>query len=85
MGPASTEKNIKSVENVQRQAAPFVKGDYHRPSSVTTMLESLNWVSLASRRAEAKLVMLYRIGCVSLARENEAGGQLEAGNPHFPC
>jgi hypothetical protein len=56
-----TEKNIKSVENVQRQAARFTKIDYHRRSSVTTMLESLNWVSLASRRAEAKLVMLYRI------------------------
>ena len=26
---------------------------------VTTMLESLNWETLASRRAEAKLVMLY--------------------------
>ena len=56
-----TEKNIKSLENVQRQAARFVKGDYRRRSSVTTMFESLNWVSLASRRAEAKLVMLYRI------------------------
>ena len=57
----STKKNIKSVENVQRQAARFAKSDYCRRSSVTTMLESLNWVSLASRRAEAKLVMLYRI------------------------
>ena len=57
----STEKNSKSVENVQRQAAHFVKSDYRRRRSVTTMLESLNWVSVASRRAEAKLVMLYRI------------------------
>ena len=46
---------------MQRQAARFVKSDYRRRSSVTTMLDSLNWVSLASRRAEAKLVMLYRI------------------------
>ena len=53
----STEKNINSVENVQRKAVGFTKIDYHRRSSVTTMLESLN---LASRRAEAKLVMLYR-------------------------
>ena len=28
--------------------------------AAVTMLESLNWVSLASRRAEAKLVLLYR-------------------------
>ena len=55
------EKNTKSVENVQRQAASFVKSDYRRRSSVTTMLECLNWVSVASRRAEAKFVMLYRI------------------------
>ena len=53
----STQKNIKSVENVQRKASRFVKNDYRRHSSVTTMLKSLNWVSLASRRAEAKLVM----------------------------
>ena len=57
----STEKNIKSFENVQRQAAHFVKSDYRRRSSVTTMLESLNWETLASRRAEAKLIMLCRI------------------------
>ena len=57
----STEKNIKSVENMQRQAARFVKSDYRRRSSVTTMLERLNWVSLASRRPEAKLILLFRI------------------------
>ena len=39
----------------------FEKSDYQRRGSVTTMLESLNWVSLASRRAEAKLIMFYRI------------------------
>jgi len=57
----STEKNFEYVDNVQRQAARFVKSDYRRRSSVTAMLESLNWVSLASRRAEAKLVVLYRV------------------------
>lgn len=57
----STEKNIKAVENVQRQAARFVKSDYRRRSSVTTMIESLKWETLASRRANAKLIMLYRI------------------------
>ena len=58
----STEKNIKWVENVQRQAARFSKR--RRRSSVSTMLFRAwwsHWVSLASRRAEAKLVMLYRI------------------------
>ena len=54
-------KNIKSVENVQRQAARFVKSDYRRRSSLTTMHACRHWVSLASRQAEAKFVMLYRI------------------------
>jgi hypothetical protein len=57
--PPTEKQNI--CGELQRQAARFTKIDYHRRSSVTTMLESLNWVSLASRRAEAKLVMLYRI------------------------
>ena len=57
----STEKNIKHVENMQRQAARYVKCVYRRRSSVTTLLESVNCVSLASRRSEIKLVMLCRI------------------------
>ena len=59
MGPVYREKH----QNCGERAATtcFVKIDYRRLNSVTTMLESLNWVSLASRRAEAKLVMLYRI------------------------
>ena len=47
--------------HVQRQAARFVKSDYRRRSSVTTMIESLNWIIIASRQAEATLAMLYRI------------------------
>ena len=57
----STEKYTKAVENVQRQAARIVMNDYRRRSSVGNMLESLEWKSLERRRADAKLVMLYRI------------------------
>ena len=57
----STEEYNKLVENVQRQAAHFGMNDYQRSSSVGNMLESLEWKSLERRRAEAKLVMLYRI------------------------
>ena len=53
----STEKYTKAIENFQRQAARFVMNDYRRRS----MLESLEWKSLERRRADAKLVMLYRI------------------------
>ena len=57
---------IGSVHREERQlcgervatGCPLREDDYRRRSSVTTMLESLNWVSLASRRVAAKLVML---------------------------
>ena len=57
----STEKYTQLIENVQRQAARFVMNDYRRSSSVGNMLDSLEWKSLERRRADAKLVMLYRI------------------------
>ena len=52
--------SIKQVENVQRQSARFVKSDYSRESSVTSMLTNLQWESLSARRSNAGLVMAYR-------------------------
>jgi len=46
---------------VQRKAARFVFNDYHRYSSVSHMLQQLNWDSLERRRTKAIIVMFYRI------------------------
>jgi hypothetical protein len=46
---------------VQRRAAHFVTGDYRTTSSVTQMLEALQWTELQQRRKRAKVIMLYRI------------------------
>ena len=56
-----TQRNIKKVEAVQRRAARFVTGDYRRTSSATSMLKHLEWPELATRRQQAKVVMIYRI------------------------
>ena len=56
-----TEKNIKELEIVQRRAARFVTGDYRTTSSVTQMLEALQWTELQQRRKRAKGIMIYRI------------------------
>jgi len=56
-----TQKNTDKIEAVQRQAARFVKDDYGRMSSVTTMLEELKWKSLEQRRLASKTTMMYRI------------------------
>ena len=57
----SKKDSINKVEAVQRRAARFATGDYQRTSSVTAMLQQLQWQSLQSRRAYAQTVMMYRI------------------------
>ena len=56
-----TQKNIRELEMVQRRAARFVTGDYRTTSSVTRMLEALQWTELQQRRKRAKVIRLYRI------------------------
>lgn len=56
-----TQRNISKLEMVQRRAARFVKGDYDRTSSVTSMLADLKWNTLQDRRLQSKTVMFYRI------------------------
>ena len=53
--------DINNIENVQRRAARYVFNRYRSQSSVTEMLQKLNWKTLAQRRKEARLAMLYKI------------------------
>jgi hypothetical protein len=56
-----TNKLITNLEKVQRRAARYVTGRYHNTSSVTDMLQQLQWPSLEDRRRSARLAMLYKI------------------------
>ena len=57
-----TQRNINKLEIVQRAwAARFVKGNFDRTSSVTSMLADLRWNTLQERRMQSKSVMFYRI------------------------
>ena len=57
----STQKNINKLEMIQRRYARFIYNDFRRTSSVTTMLHQLQWPTLQERRAQFKVVMVYRI------------------------
>ena len=46
---------------VQRRAARWILNDYSPYSSVSNMLEKLNWCTLKQRRAESRLVLFYKI------------------------
>ena len=45
---------------VQRRAARFVGSDYRRTTSVTSLLDSLGWLSLQDRRRNARLINFFK-------------------------
>ena len=49
------------VEQVQRNSARYVMGNYDRRSSVTALLSKLQWPTLQSRRQQYRLAMLFRM------------------------
>ena len=56
-----TKDNIDKLERVQRRAARYVYNDYSYNSSVTTMLNQLQWIPLQQRRQNIRLCWLYKI------------------------
>ena len=56
-----TKTLTNKVEMVQRRAARYATNRYHNTSSVTTMLNQLDWETLEDRRTKAQLTMFYRI------------------------
>ncbi len=55
-----TSDLIHQLEAVQRRAARFVKKDYNRESSVTAMLQDLQWSTLAHRRKIQRLTVFHK-------------------------
>ena len=53
--------SVWSPYTVQRRSALYVTNRYRNMSSVTDMLEELNWESLESRRTKIQLTLLYKI------------------------
>ena len=52
---------VSKVEMVQRGAARYVTNRYCNTSSVTSMLDHLDWESLEACRAKTQLTMLFKI------------------------
>ena len=58
------QTQIKQIEQVQRYAARLVAGrpfNPHQPDSVSSIISSLQWHSLQSRRQRAVIILLYRV------------------------
>ena len=56
-----TKRNTKKLEMVQRRAARYVTNRHRNRSSVSDMLQGLDWRTLEDRRKDARLCMLYRV------------------------
>jgi hypothetical protein len=56
-----TKKQKSEIEQVQRRAARYTTGRFHNTSSVTSMLDHLEWNSLETRRSIVKVTILYKI------------------------
>ena len=52
---------IKKVEMVQRRAARFTTNRYRNTSSVSLMLDHLQWETLESRRSKIQISLLYKV------------------------
>ena len=68
-----TQQAVNMLEAVQRRAARFVMRRYRNTSSVSSMIDELQWPSLEERRRTARLTMLYKIhhdlACVGNIKE----------------
>ncbi|XP_056020473.1 uncharacterized protein LOC130054527 [Ostrea edulis] len=53
-----TAENINKIEMVQRRAARMVMNDFRTTSSVSNMIQQLNWPLLQERRAQARSIMM---------------------------
>lgn len=56
-----TATNITKLEAVQRRAARWATRDYQRTSSVTQMIQDLNWRTLEQRCIDSRLILMYKI------------------------
>ena len=55
-----TGENIDKLEMVQRRVVRYVCNNYIKMASVTGMLQKLGWRSLEQRRADIRLVFLFK-------------------------
>lgn len=55
-----TKKDIDCLESVQWKAARFAVGDFGHKSSVTSMIDKLNWLSLQHWRKSIKAILFYK-------------------------
>ena len=57
----SEPEKIERKKERERWAARYATNSYHNTSSVTDMLQDLDWESLESRRIKIQLTLLFKV------------------------
>ena len=55
------QKDIDKLEKNQRSAARFVTQNYSQTASVTSLIQSLGWIDLKTRRKYSRLLSMFKI------------------------
>ena len=55
------QKDINKIEKIWRRAATFVKNDYSWNTSVTDLINNLQWQNHQSRKTDFKVLRMYKI------------------------
>ena len=55
------QNDIHRLEMVQRRAGRYATNRYHNTSSVSSMIEQLEWTTLQERRKHSRLLMMYKL------------------------
>ena len=55
------QKDKAALERIQRKAARFVTGNYDRTTSVTEILQELQWDTLETMRRHIRLSTIYKM------------------------
>ena len=86
-GTHTPRRTSTKVEAVQRRAAQFVTSNYSTTSSVTAMIDMLEWETLCKRRARAKATMMYwvvhSIVAIQLPPQYSQTGADTRGHQHW--
>jgi hypothetical protein len=55
------QNDIHRLEMAQRRAARYVTNRYHNTTSISSMIEQLEWTTLQERRKHSRLLMIYKL------------------------
>jgi hypothetical protein len=67
-----TNENINSLEKVQRQDARYTCNRHHNTSSVSEILNTMNWQTLQERRLRTRLIMFHKVINENIAIQNQS-------------